>query len=498
MHREIELCLALDPRNLKRFLAWPVLAQPAPASEGGPPAPRQGAGRQLRAVYFDTNEGHLAERRMALRLRRATGRWEQTFKRQRPGLVREEWTHRIAAVPGAPGSATAVPALDPLGFPPREHPSGKWLQDRLADLAAVFETRVQRRSWRIEPEPGALVEVVLDRGKLVAGAREETLCEVEIELLEGPERAVWQAALALLDWVPCRVQPRSKGERGYRLAGHAAPVASGRPRLAARPDSLGALIRAGMEWVSRELASHAAVLIEGDDPEGPHQVRVQLRRLRALLRLATSELTAPAWQRVRQEARWLAREVAELRDLDVLRLETVEPIRRCLPEDAALSELVRCTEAARALARVRARRAIASVRAQRLLLEIGALAHAAIPAADALPVRPTVTERLTTLEAKVDKRARKASTDEARHALRLAYKNLRYMAEWARAADADGKRVKRTIAHATRAQLRLGQSQDAVVALERSRQLLAEVDAGLRERALGLLQGWLLAQLEND
>src|SRR5262249_13450572 len=60
-----------------------------------------------------------------------------------------------------------------------------------------------------------------------------------------------------------------------------------------------------------------------DDPEGPHQLRVALRRLRSAFSLFSSVLQSPELTRLSQEARWLGQEVGRLRDLDVVTHDVV-------------------------------------------------------------------------------------------------------------------------------------------------------------------------------
>jgi triphosphatase len=63
-------------------------------------------------------------------------------------------------------------------------------------------------------------------------------------------------------------------------------------------------------------------VIESDDPEGPHQLRVGLRRLRTALRLLKSETAGPAAE-LSAEAKRIGACVAPVRDLDVMRDDIV-------------------------------------------------------------------------------------------------------------------------------------------------------------------------------
>mgnify|MGYP000712304131 CR=1 FL=1 len=86
-------------------------------------------------------------------------------------------------------------------------------------LQAVFTTDFTRRLWVLE-RPGARIELVLDRGSVVAGAgrREEAICEVELELLAGDSTdALFDLAIELSADFHLHPEVRSKAERGYAL-----------------------------------------------------------------------------------------------------------------------------------------------------------------------------------------------------------------------------------------------------------------------------------------
>ena len=73
-----------------------------------------------------------------------------------------------------------------------------------------------------------------------------------------------------------------------------------------------------------------------DDTEGPHQLRVGLRRLRSAFLVYKSALESPEMARLSGEAKWLGQEVGGLRDLDVVandivggRLRSIRTSRVC-------------------------------------------------------------------------------------------------------------------------------------------------------------------------
>jgi CHAD domain-containing protein len=85
----------------------------------------------------------------------------------------------------------------------------------------------------------------------------------------------------------------------------------------------------GMQIVLRscltQIAENVAAVIDSDDPEGPHQLRVGLRRLRTALSVTKSETTSSA-TKLGAQAKRIGACVAPVRDLDVMRNDIVAPL----------------------------------------------------------------------------------------------------------------------------------------------------------------------------
>ncbi len=188
----------------------------------------------LAAVYLDTPGEHLARARCALRLRREGDAWVQT-----------------AAGPDQP-------------------------------LVERYATRVQR-THRLLRSGGALVELALDEGEVLAGERSLGLCEIEFELVDGPPAALlalagrWVARHALV------LDTRSKSELGHTLAAGL----PGSPPTPARPLRRGAgdgLPGMRLALALRPVLANASQLAAGPATAGHLvQLRTALRRLRRLI-----------------------------------------------------------------------------------------------------------------------------------------------------------------------------------------------------------------------
>lgn len=200
MAREIEIKLSLSPGHVPALKAA-LLALPGA---------REGASLAMRNTYYDTPDGQLNRRMMALRLRDAGGTPLQTLKTRGAvtgGVVtRGEWEWPLAHY----RLNLELLLETPLGESPL-----------LAQLAPCFDTHFQRQIIDLEPAdaPGSLIEVALDHGEVLAGGESRPLCEMELELKEGEPGVLQQLARQLSGEVPLFLNTISKAEQGYYQAG---------------------------------------------------------------------------------------------------------------------------------------------------------------------------------------------------------------------------------------------------------------------------------------
>ncbi len=107
------------------------------------------------------------------------------------------------------------------------------------------------------------------------------------------------------------------------------------------------------------------------DPEGVHQLRVALRRMRATLAQLASETGSTEAEALAAEAKWLASEMGDARDLDVLLSHTIAETAEAIPDAAPYDLLASELEPLRTAAHGRAAEALASPRASRFMLQLG-------------------------------------------------------------------------------------------------------------------------------
>lgn len=455
---------------------------------------------RLTSVYLDTPDRALSRLGAAVRLRKEGRRWTQTVKhgrRMQSGLsspVEDE-----APAPGGRFSLDRVAEADARAA----------LEAALAGRAPapVFETRIRRTLLTLERD-GAEIEIALDVGEIAAADRREPLRELELELKRGAPAALYRLTAEVAPPGALRFSRRSKAERGYAVAAGEAAVTDPPPvvksgALALSPEltaeqAAATALRACLD----QIAANAFAAQADDRPEGPHQLRVGLRRLRTAATLFREALGGPPLEALRAEARELAAVAGAARDLDVLLEERLRPLAAAIPDVAALEAALREAQGARrAVLQGRLREA----RTRDFVLELGAFvegrgwlrpedfqqsAALAQPAAEAAA-------------AALDERWRRAAKlgerlgeidDEGRHELRKRLKALRYAVEffealWPR------KRVRRFLKRLKALQEDFGALQDAATA----RALLLDADApGAGDPAAARAAGYLLGRAEAE
>lgn len=489
MH-EIELKFVLDEPAEKRLRENPALSRLA---EG------KAATESLHSIYFDTADRALKANGLALRLRRKGRRWVQTVKARRglsSGLSSAE-----EAESTAPGGRLALDRVPDAAI--REA-----LQRHLDGRAPepVCETRMRRTTRALVLDDGSRVELAIDVGEVRAGDRAEPWREAELELKSGAPAALFRAARLLFPEGGLEFSTLTKAERGYLLAGDGRikpPVEPRKARAVALARGLTTgeaatgVMREGLDQVA---ANVLAVVGRGDDPEGPHQLRIGLRRLRAAFAVFRPAIGREALATLNDEARWLGREVGRLRDLDVVRHDLVGPEAACHPDDAGFATLTAALDRAAAAERDRLRVTLKSARAHALLLDLAAFVEtqawlrpgdAEQAAALARPVKDHARQALGKTWKRASKRAKgiERLSVEQRHALRKALKRLRYAVEFF-APLYPGKKVRPFLKRLKRLQDDFGDLNDVAVAeaLFSGPDAPAAGDAAA-ERAIGLVIG---------
>ncbi len=486
---ETELKFEIDAAAARDLLAHPRLA---------------GGGVEIQllvARYFDTPTEALRRAGASLRLRDGEGEGRvQTVKfagGETTGLFsRSEETVEVAASARRPDLA-------------------RFEEETAARLAAIvgeeplelqFTVRVERRIVAEKTADGSLVEIGVDSGKVTAGRRSHAFHEIEFELKGGDARALFALAADLVPPVGGRLGTGSKSSLGYRVKQGAEALAPQAVK-ASEPDLSGdvtveAALRACLRSCIAQVAANIPVCLFTDAPEGPHQLRVGLRRLRTVLSAFEPVMAPGAAEALGEEAKWLADEVGALRDADVLADEIVAPLAGRVGLAGPLAKLADLRDERRTALR----ETLGGPRACRFVIDLlafaecrGWLSSTDLTQSERLiaPLEGFAREAVDHRRKKIDKLAHRLDDLDAeeRHDLRKSFKKMRYLLEFF-APLLPGKKAKALVSRTKKAQDLLGYLNDTVMA-HRLPGLVGEGASVADLTALGYVIGWHEAKAED-
>ena len=457
------------------------LALPPLAGEGGV-ASTTTVVLALEATYHDTAD--LALARGGFTLRRRTGGRDDGWhlKLPRSGDSRTE----LHVPLGAEDEAVPVELLARVRAHVRERA-----------LAPVVRISTHRTEHALRDDDGTVIALVCDdrvRAEQLLDGEVVDWREWEVELAAGDE--------SFLDEMEARL--RAAGAESASSTSKLARALDGRLPTPARPPSAASL-RDGTagDVVRAHLVEHLAALLREDgrvrsgEADSVHKMRIAARRLRAALQTCAPLFEDGGYVVLREDLRWLGRDLSAARDAQVLR----ERLRHLVAEEP--SELVMgpvavsiddALGAAERSGRARALEVLDDRRYLRMLDALDAFVgdlpvtgDGDAPAREVLPrlLRSDV-ERLR----RAVRDARRAEDGRARdvalHTARKKAKRLRYAAELA--VPALGRPAEELASAAKGVQQVLGEHQDTVMSRAFLRELGARMHSdGLNGFSLGRL-----------
>lgn len=480
---EVEIKLAARPQDLPK-LKQALLTISAKGEERN---------ASLHSTYFDTPELELLRQEMVLRVRRDGPDFIQTVKTGRANggadlLSREEWEDRV--------TAEAVDLGAPNTGPQLAFVAG-------TELRPLFATNVSRIVIMLEPNAATSIEAAIDTGEIRAlgGSAADPVSEIELELKRGETAALYDVALRLLDVAPLRFSLITKAERGYRLAnGGGAPEPRFARDVTISPEmTVEAVLQTiGRHSIAHILGNEPAVLAQV--PEGNHQMRVALRRLRSMLGTLRPVLPPEHYNWANGELKWLADSLGNARNWDVFMLTLLKPVAEALPRDEELKRLAEACARRRQEEYEKAREAVLSPRFTATILRLArwfeTRAWRDQPVSEDSarlvgPITAVATELIEERMRKFLKRSRHfGRLDEVeRHELRIACKKLRYTIEFLGSLY-DPEKVEMFLKRLKPIQEDLGNANDVAVAHGLLETLKAPQLRRSIDRAGGLVLGW--------
>lgn len=296
--REIELKLLAAAADLDRLARWAAarwrLLAPVETTS-------------VVTEYYDSPDLALAATGVAVRLRQDGERRLLTVKTRGgahgaesgAAATRREWGLAVGDGPLDPADIDRAGAGELVPAPVR---------DRLSPL---FRTAVNRTRLLLAPYDGAVVEMALDDGDAqTADGGGAPISEVELELRQGPLRALFDVALDLADRAALRVGADCKADVGLRLltgrrpqAVAAAPL--GLSRLLTGEEALRHRARAAIRHLTANLPA-----AETGDGDALAMMRAALARLRPALNPLDAPPVDDEAEKLADGRRWLADRLA--------------------------------------------------------------------------------------------------------------------------------------------------------------------------------------------
>jgi inorganic triphosphatase YgiF len=449
------------------------------------------AGNTLTSTCYDTAAGRLKSEGLVLCVHNQDRRYTQTLEaHDKIGTAGGKWEDVVATDQldlAAPNTAAHLPQA-------LFH----------AELQARFTIAVRRTLFRLEPDAATRIDVAVAEGEIraVESERTEPISDVELELERGDPAALYGFALRLLDVAPSRIAIDSLTERGYSLLKAAVDERGAQDALPydLKPDMTveETLQRIGWGCLTMLLRHERAAL--AGNPEGVHQMRVAVRRLRSVLNAVKRMLPHAQYHWVSRELKWLADILGPARNWHVFSSAILAPVRSVLLSDRDLEDLRRVIQRECRSAQELASAAIRSAQYTTAVLKLAqwfasrSWRDQPVSEQSALLMAP-IAAVAPGLIARRHKKAQRALagfselTPEQRHAVRIAIKKLRYTIEFLGGLY-ETDRVEEFLGVLKPLQDELGQANDVRVGNELMASLQISDDAAALSRAGGIVLGW--------
>lgn len=476
---EIEIKFRTDASGLARLLNAPLIKAAIDFKT-----------ENLKATYFDTPANALRKKGVILRVRKSDDAGA-VLGMKAPGAATDGPFHRMEVEVNSPSLKPDLALFDKA--------TEKFLARIIGDqpVGPKFKMQFRRQSGLIQ-HGSSVIEIAMDQGHISCGKQRAPLAEVELELVSGNKADLFDLAMMLAGDFSLRLDFTSKAEKGFRalLQEKPAPVKAEPVKsksLATFDDAVTAVISNTLA----QFVANWASLRESDEPESIHQMRIALRRMRCGLAIFNCAMPHAAFKVLRDDAGCLASALGPARNADAVRIAALKgPLASAdCPEnrDALRAVLEKRRVAAYGLARSE----IESLAATAFVLKAqGFLARLdwrqdPESAKLQMPARKFSAAALKRLRARVLKRGKGIAnvSDEARHKLRIALKNLRYGVDFFGGLSASRRRRRAYTKKLSALQNLLGIRNDIVVAGTYLKELREEAGPEA-EQTFGFILGW--------
>ncbi|MEX6632780.1 CYTH and CHAD domain-containing protein [Hyphococcus lacteus] len=302
----------------------------------------KGSWEKLSSTYYDTSDGSLADAGLSLRLREEGAKLVQAVKARGDNAVtRAEYERELESDRDFP-KKTGDAKID------------EFIKTHRSAIEPIARIAVDRWSANITFK-GTEIELAVDVGRAEswgeAGKRLTCpIAEVELELLDGSPADVFGFARLLIANAKLRMGAGTKLDTAMALRRPAAELLPPQ-KISVTPDTIAVdALTMLLDTTGTRLASLQRNVVEYRLPEGIHQMRVALRRLRAVERVYRPYLKSKKIKKLAQRAKFYAGILGSARDWDVLLGETIPSTQSSDYAPSGIRALKANAEAERAIA----------------------------------------------------------------------------------------------------------------------------------------------------
>lgn len=325
------------------------------------------ASKRLESIYFDTLDFALREHGVSLRIRKTSDGFLQTFKLSRDtsaGL----FARREVEFPVSSNYLDIEKLCSLLDEPRLIRILSKHR------LKPVFTTIIDRTLHILDTEVGSQVEVAFDDVQIETEYTAQQFYELELELKSGSRSCLFDLARKFVNKQDLAFSELSKAERAYRMLVDEAPsecsAAKALPPNIGRQDTIETAFEKTLQSCNEQITRNLRFLCQSKHSEGPHQLRIGLRRLRSGIKAMRPTIDTSELRDLSAQARELGQLIAELRDADVLQEDIVSCVVASGSIQAGLDRLQDQLSRHRARTRRRIVKLVSNGRASRLQIDL--------------------------------------------------------------------------------------------------------------------------------
>ncbi|MEO1785301.1 CYTH and CHAD domain-containing protein [Thermodesulfobium sp. 4217-1] len=232
--------------------------------------------KEIRSIYYDTAENIFLNSGISLRTRLEDGEWTQTIKvagNSNGGFSRRK-EYNVSIQDGKPDLTVL-----------KDSSLKNFFKDTKSkfELTPMFETVFERSVALYTYSDKSVLELAVDRGKIISGDKTEDFCEVEIELKEGNISSILKLAEDLSKSISFLLEPKSKYYRGILLANLEPKYEIQKER---DPDVIAeeGLQNELTEKLQNLILYHNRFVENPENFDNLHNFRVSLRKIRTILK----------------------------------------------------------------------------------------------------------------------------------------------------------------------------------------------------------------------